>query len=445
MNNQFSFTRQDFPKGFMFGVATSAYQIEGSSFGGCGPSHWDTFAATPGNTKNAEHGAIACDHYNRYEQDIDLIAAAGMDHYRFSVSWARVMPDGINVNQDGLDFYDRLTDAMLARGIKPMLTMHHWDIPAALSDVGGWRSPTISDRFADFTDHVVSRIGDRMWASGTFNEPWCITWLSHFLGIHAPGIRDIRATSRAIHNLLVSHGKSIAVMRDKGMDNLGIYLNFEPCEPATDSDADKAAGARYHAHYNDCFLMPLMQGRYPSLVLEAIEPHMPDKWQDDMATIQAPIDWLGINNYTRKLIADDGSGVWPAMKEVEGPLPKTEMNWEIAPDSFEWLLKWVGEQTDGLPLYITENGMAGPEVKGGDSVDDPWRIDFLEQHIQAMRRAMQAGANVKGYTVWSLMDNYEWSLGYEKRFGIVHVDYETLERTPKASWHALKAALASQA
>ncbi|MEO0544336.1 MAG: GH1 family beta-glucosidase [Pseudomonadota bacterium] len=441
MAGQFSFSRRDFPTAFQFGVATSAYQIEGSSFGKCGPSHWDTFAATPGNTKNAEDGAVACDHYHRYEEDLDLIANAGLDHYRFSVSWARVMPDGRSVNPDGLDFYDRLADAILARGIKPMLTLHHWDLPAALADLGGWRNRDVSDRFAELTQNVVERIGDRMWATGTFNEPWCTTWLSHFHGAHAPGLRDIRATARAIHHLLLAHAKSIDVMRAAGMDNLGIYLNFEPAEPAADTPQSKAAAARYHAYYNECFLYPLMGRNYPDLVLEAIEPHLPANWEADLPSFSKPLDWLGINNYTRKLLDDDGTGVWPHFKEVPGPLPKTEMDWEVSPQSFEWLLNWVSEQTGGLPLYITENGMAGPEVKSGTDVDDPWRIDFLEKHIQATIRAVGNGANIQGYTVWSLLDNYEWALGYEKRFGIVHVDYETLERTPKASWRALKAAL----
>ncbi|MEO1702170.1 MAG: GH1 family beta-glucosidase [Pseudomonadota bacterium] len=439
---KFTFSRQDFPEAFQFGVATSAYQIEGSKFGGCGPSHWDTFSTTPGNTKNAEDGAVACDHYHRYEEDLDLIANAGMDHYRFSVSWARVMPDGFSVNAQGLDFYDRLTDAILTRGIKPMLTLHHWDLPAAMSDVGGWRNRDIAERFTDFTGHVIERIGDRMWATGTFNEPWCTTWLSHFHGVHAPGMRDIRATARAVHHLLLAHTRSIALMRDGGLDNLGIYLNFEPAEPAADTDASRTAAARYHAYYNECFLHPLFGRGYPDLVLQAIEPHLPSGWEADMSSFAAPLDWLGINNYTRKLLDDDGSGVWPHFKEVPGPLPKTEMDWEVSPDTFEWLLKWVGEQTGGLPLYVTENGMAGPEFKQNDEVNDPWRIDYLEQHIHATKRAMASGANIKGYTVWSLLDNFEWALGYEKRFGIVHVDYETLERTPKASWHALKASLA---
>ena len=441
MSDMMTFSRADFPSDFSFGVATSAYQIEGSKFGECGPSHWDSFAATPGNTVRSENGSIACDHYHQYEKDLDLIRDANLDHYRFSVSWARILPDGKNINQQGLDFYDRLTDGMLQRGLKPMLTLHHWDMPSALSDIGGWRNRDITERFADFTDHVVQCIGDRMWASGTFNEPWCVTWLSHFHGNHAPGMRDIRATSRAIHHLLVSHGKSIDVMRSHTMDNLGIYLNFEPAEPASEKPQDVAASNRYHAYYNKCFLEPLLEGTYPQEIMEAVEQHLPKHWEDDMKAIGTPIDWLGINNYTRKIIADDKSNVWPAMKEVEGPLAKTNMGWEIAPNRFEWLLNWVASKTNGLPLYITENGMAGHEQKQGENVNDPWRIDFLNQYVTAMKKAMTSGANIKGYTVWSLLDNYEWSFGYDKRFGIIHVDYNTLERTPKQSWHALKNAL----
>lgn len=443
MQNPINFSRADFPSDFKFGVATSAYQIEGTSFGGCGPSHWDTFAPVLGNTARAEDGTIACDHYHRFEEDLDLIAAANFDHYRFSVSWARVMPDGVNINEEGLDFYDRLTDAMLARNIAPMLTMHHWDMPAALADLGGWRNRDITDRFADFTSHVINRIGDRMFASGTFNEPWCVTWLSHFLGYHAPGMRDIRATARAVHHLLVAHGKSIDVLRAAGQNNVGIYLNFEPSIPASDSAEDIRAQARYHAQYNECFLGPLFKKEYPALVLEGIEPHLPDNWQDDMDLIARPIDWIGINNYTRKIIADDGSGIWPGIKEAPTQLPLTDMGWEISPDTFGWLFTWVSENyTGALPLYVTENGMAGKDVLTDGKVDDPWRSDYLNQHVAAMKSAMDKGAPVKGYTVWSLLDNYEWTLGYEKRFGIVHVDYDTLERTPKQSWHGLKQALA---
>lgn len=443
MANGFSFRRSDFADDFLFGVATSAYQIEGASFGDAGPSHWDTFAATPGNTKNAEDGAVACDHYHRYETDLDLIAGANLDTYRFSTSWARVMPDGRTVNPEGLDFYDRLTDAMLERGIKPMLTLHHWDMPAALADEGGWRNRAITDHFATFAGHVIDRIGDRMYASGTFNEPWCIGWLSHFLGQHAPGLRDIRATARAMHHVLVAHGKTVDVLRAAGQDNVGIYLNFEPAEPANGDDGDAEAALTYHAIYNEWFLGALFKKRYPRRALAGLEPHLPDGWHDDMELIARPIDWLGINNYTRKLIARAADAPWPSLEEVPGPLPKTDMGWEISPESFAWLLSWIAESHTGdLPLIVSENGMANPDTLIDGRVDDAARIAYLQAHIDAMKGVIEEGVPIKGYTVWSLLDNYEWALGYGKRFGIVHVDYDTLERTPKASWHALRDALA---
>ncbi|MEM0898445.1 MAG: GH1 family beta-glucosidase [Pseudomonadota bacterium] len=444
MNSTFDLTRADFPPDFLFGVATSAYQIEGSNFGGCGQSHWDTFAATPGNTKNAENGSIACDHYHRYQTDFDLIADANLDHYRFSVSWARVLPEPGKINEEGLDFYDRLTDALLGREIKPMLTLHHWELPSWLADIGGWRNRDIASHFAEFTDTITKRIGSRMWASGTFNEPWCVTWLSHFHGIHAPGLRDIRATARAVHHVLLAHSKSIEAMRSNGMDNLGVYLNFEPSYPASDSAEDIAASARHNAQYNECFLHPLFKGNYPDQVLEGIERYLPANWQNDMALISsATLDWLGINNYTRTITADAPDQPWPSVRAVEGPLPKTEMGWEIAPENFGDLLRWVArEYTGDLPLYVTENGMAGPEQITDNACNDPERIEFLSAHIAEMQKAMNDGVPINGYTVWSLLDNFEWERGYDKRFGLVHVDYETLERTPKSSWYALKNALA---
>ena len=443
MASGFSFRRSDFADDFLFGVATSAYQIEGASFGGAGPSHWDTFAATPGNTQNGEDGAVACDHYHRYEEDLDLIAGANLDTYRFSTSWARVMPDGRTVNPEGLDFYDRLTDAMLERGIKPMLTLHHWDMPAALADEGGWRNREIADHFAVFTGHVIDRIGDRMFASGTFNEPWCIGWLSHFLGQHAPGLRDIRATARAMHHVLVAHGKAVDVLRAAGQDNVGIYLNFEPAEPADGDDGNAEAALTYHAVYNEWFLGALFKKRYPRRALAGLEPHLPAGWEHDFDLIARPIDWLGINNYTRKLIAHVPDSPWPSLEEVPGPLPKTDMGWEISPESFAWLLSWIAESHTGdLPLIVSENGMANPDTLIDGRIDDQARIAYLQAHIDAMKGVIEEGVPIRGYTVWSLLDNYEWALGYGKRFGIVHVDYATLQRTPKASWHALRAALA---
>ncbi|MEC8017279.1 MAG: GH1 family beta-glucosidase [Pseudomonadota bacterium] len=436
-------SRSDFPKGFLFGTATSAYQIEGHGFGGAGLTHWDSFAATPGNVVRAEHGQRACDHYHRYGEDLDLAANAGFDCYRFSTSWARVLPEGRGApNLEGLDFYDRLTDAMLERGLKPCVTLYHWELPQALADMGGWRNGDIAKWFGDYTHVIMSRIGDRMYSAAPINEPWCVGWLSHFLGHHAPGLRDIRATARAMHHVMVAHGTAIQVMRDLGMDNLGGVFNLEWATPADDSDAAKLAAERYDAIYNGFFLGGAFQGRYPDLALEGLEPHLPQGWQDDFATITAPVDWCGINYYTRKLIAPD-AGPWPQYAEVDGPLPKTQMDWEIYPQGlYDFLIRTARDYTGDLPLIVTENGMANADVvAAGGGVDDPARIAFVDAHLDAVRRAIADGAPIQGYFLWSLLDNYEWALGYEKRFGLIHVDFDTLARTPKASYHALKTAI----
>ncbi len=428
-------TRADFPDGFLFGVATSAYQIEGHGFGGAGPTHWDTWAATPGNTANAENGAVACDHYHRLDEDLDLIRDLGADVYRFSTSWARVLPEGRGaVNPAGLDFYDRLVDGCLARGIKPLLTLYHWELPAALSDLGGWSNADIPHWFADYARVVMDRIGDRVWSTATINELWCVSWNGHFLGRHAPGMRDIRATARAMHHVLKAHGCAVQALRAEGIGNLGAVTNLDWVMTADDSAEARAAAERYEAIFNHWFLGAMFKARYPALVLEGLEPHLPDGWQDDMALIAAPVDWLGINYYTRKLMASD-PGPWPAYRDVAGPLETTSMGWEVYPDGLYEILKWVAEtHTGDLPLHITENGMSGP-----DKVDQPdtARIAYLESHLTACRRAIADGVPLKGYYAWSLMDNYEWARGYEKRFGLVHVDFESLARTPKASYQAL--------
>ena len=439
-------SRSDFPKGFLFGTATSAYQIEGHGFGGAGLTHWDSFAATPGNVVRAEHGQRACDHYHRYGEDLDLAANAGFDCYRFSTSWARVLPEGRGTpNPEGLDFYDRLTDAMLERGLKPCVTLYHWELPQALADMGGWRNGDIAKWFGDYTHVIMSRIGDRMYSAAPINEPWCVGWLSHFLGHHAPGLRDIRATARAMHHVMVAHGTAIQVMRGLGMDNLGGVFNLEWATPADGSDAAKLAAERYDAIYNGFFLGGAFQGRYPDLALEGLEPHLPQGWQDDFATITTPVDWCGINYYTRKLIAPD-AGPWPQYAEVDGPLPKTQMDWEIYPQGlYDFLIRTARDYTRDLPLIVTENGMANADVvAAGGGVDDPARIAFVDAHLDAVRRAIADGAPIQGYFLWSLLDNYEWALGYEKRFGLIHVDFDTLARTPKASYHALKTAIGTE-
>ncbi|MGR3464053.1 GH1 family beta-glucosidase [Limimaricola sp.] len=438
----FSFTRSDFPADFLFGAATAAYQIEGHAFGGAGASHWDSYAATPGNVTNADDGAVACDHYHRFEQDLDLVQQGGFDVYRFSVSWARIMPDGRHVNPEGLAFYDRLVDAIVARGLKPYLTLYHWDLPSALADTGGWTNPETADLFAAYTRAVIERIGDRVEAVATINEPWCVAWLSHFIGAQAPGLRDIRAATRAMHHVMLAHGKSLAVMREMGQQNLGIVLNLADPHPASGSTADIAATRRMDGISNRWFLDALFKGAYPEDILDALRPHMPAGLEDEMALISAPIDWLGINYYTRGIVADAPGTPWPQFDGVEGPLPKTDMGWEIYPEGLGTLLARVArDYTGDLPLYVTENGMAGDDHLVDGVCDDPVRLKYFDDHLQVVRGLIAEGVPVKGYFAWSLLDNYEWSFGYEKRFGLVHVDYETQTRTPKRSFEAFRAAL----
>lgn len=437
------FKRSDFPDGFLFGAATAAYQIEGHKFGGAGSTHWDTFAAGPGNVVRAENGALACDHYHRFEEDLDLMRDAGLDAYRFSTSWARVMPDGKTINPAGLDFYDKLVDAMLERGLQPFQTLYHWELPSALADKGGWTNRDTCERFGDFTDAITDRIGDRVTSIATINEPWCVAYLSHFLGHHAPGLRDIRAASRAMHHILLAHGIALSRLRDKGMKNCGIVLNFDHAEAKDDSPAAVQAAARTDAIFNRWFIEAIINGAYPAEALEGFAPHMPDGWENDMALISQPMDFLGVNYYTRHKVHADESTVWPHIQGEEGPGAKTQMGWEIYPDGlYTFLIRLARDYVGDMPIYVTENGMAWDDSVENGAVYDPERVQFVSDHVMAAHRAIADGANVQGFFYWSLLDNYEWAFGYEKRFGMIHVDFETLKRTPKASYHALKSAIA---
>jgi beta-glucosidase len=433
--------RSDFPRGFVFSTATSAYQVEGHASGGAGRTHWDAFAEQPGRVHHHQNGAVACDHYHRWEEDLDLIAAAGLDAYRFSTSWARIMPDGATVNPEGIDFYDRLVDGMLARGLKPMATIYHWELPEALSARGGWLSRETPRRMADLAALVGRRLGDRLHSVAPVNEPWCVAWLSHFHGFHAPGLYGIENGARAMHHVALAHGLAARALRQEGARRIGGACNLEWATPATDADADRAACARYEAIYNRWFLQAFTQGTYPELALDALAPHLPEGWQDDMGAIRQPLDWMGINYYTRQRVAALPSAPWPGLQLLRPRAPVTDMGWEIAPDGLRELLLWTArEYTGALPLYVTENGLACPD-------DDPARPDleriaFYDAHLRACRQAIAQGAPLRGYTAWSLMDNFEWTFGYAKRFGLVHVDFETQIRTPKASYHALAAAMA---
>ncbi|MGC8202551.1 GH1 family beta-glucosidase [Aliiroseovarius sp. PTFE2010] len=434
-------TRSDFPDGFLFGAATAAYQIEGHGFGGAGPTHWDSFAATMGNVKGGEDGAVACDHYHRWQQDLDLLRDAGMDAYRFSTSWARVLPEGRGaLNPEGIAFYDRLVDGMLERGLKPIHTLYHWEMPSTLADLGGWTNRDVAGWFGDYVEVIDDAIGDRVHQIATINEPWCVAYLSHFLGLHAPGLRDIRAAARAMHHVLLAHGEAMTRLRARGRDNLGIVLNFEYAQPAGNSPADLAAAATADAIFNRWFIQAITHGTYPDEAMEGFAPHMPQGWQNDMATIQQPLDWLGVNYYTRHIYAaDPAAPTWPRTREVPGHLATTQMGWEIYPEGLHHFLTWLAQNYVGdLPLFVTENGMARDDRVENGKVFDPERMDFIQRHLGAMHKAIGDGANLRGFFYWSLLDNYEWAEGYDKRFGIVHVDYQTQVRTPKASYSMLK-------
>ena len=438
----FSLARADFPDGFVFGAATAAFQIEGGAEHR-GPSHWDDFCATPGNVRNGHDGLVACDHFNRWEADLDLLREAGFDAYRFSISWPRVLPEGAGaVSERGIDFYDRLVDGMLARGLKPFATLYHWDLPSALADAGGWRSRDTCERFADYAAVVARRLGDRLHATATLNEPWCAGFLSHFLGAHAPGLRDVRATARAMHHLLLAHGLGVRAMRAEGSRNLGIVTNHEVAIGASDSAEDAAAARRWDGIINRWFLDGLHRGAYPDDVLEGFRGHMPDGHEADMGAVAEPIDWHGINYYTRNRFAHVPGMRWPALRMVESEGEKTGLNWEVHPEGLTAVLERVASYTGELPLYVTENGAAfpDPDPEGG-TVDDADRVSFYDRHLRAAREAAGRGVPLRGYFAWSLLDNFEWAEGYGERFGLVRVDYETLERIPKASYAAFGAML----
>ncbi len=433
----FSVSRNQFGPDFTFGAATAAYQIEGGQTDGRGPAIWDSFAATPGNTDKGDSGVMACDHYNRWPEDLDLMRDAGFDAYRFSFAWPRLIPAGTGaVNDKGVDFYDRLIDGMLKRGIKPYATLYHWDLPSPLQDKGGWMNRDIAGWFADYAVLVQQKFGDRLDAMATINEPWCVAFLSHFIGAHAPGYRDIRATARAMHHVLLAHGTAVNALRAEGATNLGIVLNLQKSEPATDSPADKAATHLFDGIFNRWYLDGVLKGEYPADIVKRLGDHLPDGFADDMAVVGTPIDWLGINYYTRSLIADDpATPAFPA-KPVDGPLEKTDIGWEIYPQGLTDLLVRVSDEYKKLPIFVTENGMA--EVEG---IDDPRRVNYYEAHLKAVLEAQRQGADVRGYFAWSLLDNFEWAEGYAKRFGLVHVDYETQKRSPKASYRAFQGLL----
>ena len=444
------------PSTLAFGVATAAYQIEGATQeDGRGPSIWDTFAARPGTVCDGKDGSVACDSYHRFDEDLDLVSGLGVDWYRFSIAWPRVLPEGAGrVEPRGLDYYDRLVDASLARGLSPMATLYHWDLPQALEDRDGWLNRDTAEAFADYAMVVHERLGDRVQVWSTHNEPWCAAYLGYAAGVHAPGRKEGGAGHRAAHHLLLGHGLAAGRLHEAGVEDLGIVLNLAPFWPETPEAEEVTDGI--DAIRNRVWLGPLVDGAYDDGLL-AVAPELADPQlvrDGDLEMIRGSADWLGINYYTpfHTTLADPSVARHPELDAYPGAgavsfvvrEPRTDIGWEVDANGLEELLVDTHRRT-GLPLLVTENGAAYPDDRTVDgTVDDQDRIGYLRDHIAATDRARAAGADVRAYVVWTLLDNFEWAEGYTKTFGVVHVDAEDQTRTPKASYRWLVDHLAAR-
>lgn len=442
--------RVTFPAGFQWGVATSAHQIEGAAaIDGRGPSIWDTFSHTPGRVRNGDTGDVAIDHYHRFREDVALIESLGVNAYRFSISWSRLIPNGTgDVNPAGVAFYRALCEELLGAGIEPVVTLYHWDLPQALQDVGGWMDPRAALWFAEYARVAKQSLGDLVSTWTSLNEPWCAAFLGHCSGVHAPGLTDPGSGYVAAHNLLLAHHRAMAVLRStapRADDRLGVVLNLIPAWPAGESGADQAAAEAVDTIHNRLFLEGVFQGTYPEEVLghharfgvaDVID-------LDELAEAVMPVDFLGVNYYNINHIAqredEPGAAEYPGADGAVVATPPgrlTEMGWGVEPHGLTWMLTRVSRAHPEMPLFVCENGAAYPDVVGPDgTVDDPDRIAYLESHVAAVAEAIEAGTDVRGYFVWSAFDNFEWSFGYDIRFGVIHVDYTTQSRTPKASAH----------
>jgi len=437
-------TRQ-FPEGFLWGAATAAYQIEGAwDEDGKGESIWDRFTHRPYTIQNGDTGDVACDHYHRMPEDVALMKELGLQSYRFSISWPRVLPEGWGaVNEKGLDFYDRLVDALLDAGIVPNATLNHWDLPQAVQDQGGWPNRDSADWFADYARVMFDRLGDRVSLWATHNEPPVIAFHGYAHGVFAPGIADYSQAYQAAHHLLLAHGKAVQVFRQGGYrGEIGIVVDFQNYRPASDTEADRAACRRARESAAWFFAEPLFTGRYPVTLLDWIGPHAPRVQGGDLALIGQPIDFLGVNHYMTFDVSFDHRGglLKCAAEQISAPgWGRTEMGWCVNPPGLTAVLLDVKERYGNPKMYVTENGCALKDVPDGDGFVADWgRVNFLRAHLRAVHDAIQAGADVRGYYVWSLMDNFEWASGYEPRFGIVRVNFDTGERTPKQSarWYS---------
>jgi len=427
-----------FPDGFLWGAATSAYQIEGSPLAdGAGPSIWHRFSHSAGRTANGETGDIACDHYRRYVDDVALMRDLGLNAYRFSISWSRVLPDGRGrMNAAGLAFYDRLVDALLGAGIQPNVTLYHWDLPAALDDRGGWLNPDVANWFGEYARVVFEKLDDRVRMWTTLNEPWVVTDGGYLRGALAPGHQNLYEAPIATHNLLRAHATAVEAYRSVGKHGIGIVVNLEPKYAASQREEDQAATRRADAYMNRQYLDPLLLGGYPNELREIFGDAWPDHPEAELEHLRQPIDFIGVNYYTRSVTRNDPAA-WPvhASSVAQPRHAYTETGWEVYADGLTDTLEWVTDRYGCIPLYVTENGAAfydPPQAIDG-GIQDPLRVGYYKSHLRAAHAALCQGVDLRGYYAWSLLDNYEWSLGYSKRFGIVHVDYATQKRTPKSS------------
>ncbi|MCI0332774.1 MAG: GH1 family beta-glucosidase [Planctomycetes bacterium] len=426
-----------FPANFLWGAATSAYQIEGSPLAdGAGENIWHRFSHAPNNIADQSNGDVACDHYRRFRDDVHLMRELGIGAYRFSTSWARVLPEGVGrVNQAGLDFYSRLIDTLLENHIQPMLTLYHWDLPQALEDRGGWADPRSADWFAEYAQLMYRAFDDRVPLWCTINEPWVIVDQGYVEGRHAPGRRDWAEAAAVSKNLLCAHAAAVDAYRAVGKHAIGLVVNLVPIHPASDSDADRQAAQRLDAYLNRQFLDPVLLGEVPPELPQMFGADWPNWTADELRRIRQPIDFVGVNYYLRLRVCDDPkTGLARARAVTQPNCPYTAMGWEIYSQGLAEILLWIKERYGDVPQYITENGAAFDDISlPNGAVDDAPRVQYLKEHLVAARRAIEAGVNLRGYFAWSLLDNFEWQCGYSKRFGLVHVDFATQRRVPKSS------------
>ena len=426
---------KDFPDNFTFGAATSSYQIEGNSYGRCGKSIWDEFAQKK--LKGID-GLKACNHYEYFRKDIKLIKDLGFKAYRFSFAWPRLFPEtNSNSNEEGVDFYNRLLDEILNNDLEPFPTLYHWDLPIRFSRMGGWENQDTCKHFADYSYFVSQQFGDKFEKVATINEPWCVSWLSHYLGEHAPGKKDLKSAVLTMHNVLLAHGLSLQALKSNRPHKIGIVLNNQYADPFNQEPDNLNALKLFDEIHNRWFSDAIFKGSYPKLALEVLGNNLLKNFNEDLKIISHPLEWVGLNYYTRSIIKHKKSEDGIDYETLRGSLKKTDMDWEFYPTGLSYFIKRISnEYSNQIPIYITENGMANnDELNARNEVNDLDRVEYFHLHLQEILNCLKEGFNVKGYFAWSLLDNYEWAFGYSKRFGVVFVDFENFKRIPKKSYY----------